>query len=274
MSNTIHTRNQTRVIESFHDSINNTDDDFINEVIKAAIQYNKELINNPHRFFPTQEELDHYHSLLKTKNNTNINMIGTLEVPKLNMILPIYLGTNENTLKIGLGHIEGTSLPVGGIGTHTVITGHRGLHTARLLTDIDKMQIGDVFTLNILNQTKHYITDQIIIVLPDEYENLAIDPNKDYATLLTCTPIGVNTHRLLVRGERVQDENVPILISSTEDYQIDVEILTQLILTILLIIILAIIMILITRLIKNKKPKGNKNAISNSRKTKRRKQYR
>jgi len=222
VSDFFHSRAQTRVIETYHDVISNTDESHIDEIIKVAREYNEELRNNPNRFHLTENELAQYHTMLRTDNEIEECVIGSLEIDKIGIKLPIYRGTDDAILQIGAGHIEGTSLPVGGPGTHTVITGHRGLHTAKLMTDIDRMKIGDVFTLNILGLRLHYITDQIEVVLPDDYSKVAICPNSDYATLLTCTPIGVNTHRLLIRGVRVPDEDLTDINNKTEDYQIKV----------------------------------------------------
>ena len=120
------------------------------------------------------------------------------------MSLPIYHGTSEGVLQVAVGHLDWTSLPVGGESSHCVLSGHRGLPSAKLFTDLDKLQQGEVFTLNVLNETLTYVVDQIRIVLPTETENLVIENGKDYCTLVTCTPYGINTHRLLVRGHRIE----------------------------------------------------------------------
>ena len=125
-----------------------------------------------------------------------------------------YHGTDPAGLEIAVGHIEGSSLPVGGKGTHCVISGHRGLPSAKLFTDIDQLKEGDTFELQVLNRTLTYEVDQIRIVLPDQLEDLAIDPDKDYCTLVTCTPYGVNTHRLLVRGHRIREEQTDFMVSA------------------------------------------------------------
>ena len=128
-------------------------------------------------------------------------------IDKIDVKLPIYHGTNENVLQIGLGHLPGTSLPVGGVGTHAFITGHRGLPSSTLLTDLDKMEPGDKFSLYVMGETLTYQVDNIQTVEPHEAEALDIDPNKDYCTLVTCTPYGINTHRLLVRGNRIENDS-------------------------------------------------------------------
>jgi sortase A len=163
----------------------------------------------------TEEEEKEYNSLL---NITGDGIMGYIDIPKINVQLPIYHGTDEAVLEIAVGHIPGSSLPVGGPNTHTVISGHRGLPSARLFTDIDQLREGDTFTLNILDQTLTYEVDQIRTVLPDELQDLAIEEGKDYCTLVTCTPYGVNTHRLLVRGHRIPNasDNVHIVADAVQ----------------------------------------------------------
>ena len=147
----------------------------------------------------------------KARYNQTLDVTGTgimayVEIPKLNTTLPIYHGTDDSVLQVAIGHIPGTSLPVGGKGTHAVISGHRGLPSAKLFTDIDRLVEGDTFMIQVLDETLTYEVDQILTVLPDDVSALAIDPNQDYVTLVTCTPYGVNTHRLLVRGHRIANQ--------------------------------------------------------------------
>ena len=136
--------------------------------------------------------------------------MGYVEIPKINVSLPIYHGTDAEILQIAIGHISGTSLPVGGESTHCVISGHRGLPSAQLFTDIDQLKTGDTFMLQILDQTLYYEVDQIKTVLPTEKDDLKIVEGQDYCTLMTCTPYGVNTHRLLVRGHRINKTNLRV----------------------------------------------------------------
>ena len=139
----------------------------------------------------------------KTLDVTGTGIMAYVEIPKINTTLPIYHGTDDAILQVAVGHIPGTSLPVGGKGTHAVISGHRGLPSAKLFTDIDRLVDGDTFMIQVLDETLTYEVDQILTVLPDDVSALAIDPNQDYVTLVTCTPYGVNSHRLLVRGHRI-----------------------------------------------------------------------
>lgn len=142
----------------------------------------------------------------KTLDVTGTGIMAYVEIPKINTTLPIYHGTDDAILQVAVGHIPGTSLPVGGKGTHAVISGHRGLPSAKLFTDIDRLVDGDTFMIQVLDETLTYEVDQILTVLPDDVSALAIDPNQDYVTLVTCTPYGVNSHRLLVRGHRIANE--------------------------------------------------------------------
>ena len=151
----------------------------------------------------TGEAKEAYNKLLDV---TGSGIMAYVEIPKLNTTMPIYHGTDDSVLQIAIGHIPGTSLPVGGEGTHSVISGHRGLPSAKLFTDIDKLVDGDVFLIQVLGETLTYEVDQILTVTPDDVSALTIDPDQDYVTLVTCTPYGVNSHRLLVRGHRIANE--------------------------------------------------------------------
>ena len=151
----------------------------------------------------TGEAKEAYNKLLDV---TGSGIVAYVEIPKLNTTMPIYHGTDDSVLQIAIGHIPGTSLPVGGEGTHSVISGHRGLPSAKLFTDIDKLVDGDVFLIQVLGETLTYEVDQILTVTPDDVSALTIDPDQDYVTLVTCTPYGVNSHRLLVRGHRIANE--------------------------------------------------------------------
>lgn len=168
-----------------------------------AVEYNTNLLSKSNRYNMTDEQRAEYESILDV---TGTGIMGYIEIPSIDVSLPIYHGTNESVLQIAIGHIESSSLPVGGIGTHCVISGHRGLPSAKLFTDIDQLQNGDRFLIQVLDRTLTYEVDQIRIVLPSELQDLEIDPNQDYCTLVTCTPYGVNTHRLLVRGHRVDND--------------------------------------------------------------------
>ena len=188
---------QTRAIASYVEAVENADEEQLNAMIQAAREYNQRLLTKSDRYKLSEEERIEYESLLNLSDN---GVIGYIQIPAIRVNLPFYHGTDEAVLQVAIGHLEGTSLPVGGESTHAVLSGHRGLPSARLFTSLDKMQKGDVFTITVLNQTLTYEVDQIHVVLPQEMEDLDIFPGQDYCTLLTCTPYGINTHRLLVRG--------------------------------------------------------------------------
>ena len=193
----------TRVIASYSEKVAAIDTAEADRMLAEAEAYNRELIDNDHRFALSDEELEYYHSILDV---TGDGILGYIEIPKLHISLPIYHGSEESVLQTAIGHLEGTSFPVGGTGTHAVLTGHRGLPSARLFTDIDQLVEGDHFVIHVMNRTVTYEVDQIHIVLPEEMKDLEIDPENDYCTLVTCTPYGINTHRLLVRGRRIDND--------------------------------------------------------------------
>ena len=177
------------------------------KMLEEARAYNKEMLSNIDLIDPFsqgEKSLDaRYESLL---NIDGSGMMGYIRIPKIKVEIPIYHGTSESVLQAGVGHFWGTSLPVGGESTHTVLTGHRGLPTKTLFTNMDKLVKGDVFYIKVLDETLAYKVDQILTVLPEETEALSIVPGQDYATLVTCTPYAINTHRLLVRGHRIPYE--------------------------------------------------------------------
>ena len=171
------------------------------DAIKAAQAYNTKLLNGVD-FDLTEEEYAEYEALLDIGGT---GIMGYVQISAIGVNLPIYHSVDESVLQIAVGHIPGSSLPVGGERTHSVLSGHRGLPSAKLFSDLDQMVEGDTFTLNVMGQTTTYMVDQIRIVLPEETDELAIQPGRDYCTLVTCTPYGVNTHRMLVRGKRIEN---------------------------------------------------------------------
>ena len=207
VSNYLYEKNGARVISSYDENAVRLSESEKQAMLEAARQYNRELLGNIELldpFWPLKKEVDaRYQSLL---NTNEAGMMGYIRIPKIDVELPIYHGTEERILQSGVGHFEGTSLPVGGESSHTVLTGHRGLPSKLLFTDLDQMKAGDIFYLKILGETFAYKIDQILTVLPENTKALTIEPGKDYATLVTCTPYAVNTHRLLVRGIRIPYE--------------------------------------------------------------------
>ena len=199
--NTFH---QSRIIMKYADRVSNMNKDEYARLIKEANQYNQELQKTGIKWNMTDAEKASYNRYLDFESS---GVMGYITIPKINVELPIYHGTSDSILQISIGHIEGSSLPVGGLGSHTILSGHRGLPSARLFTNLDQLAAGDTFTLTVLNETYTYEVDQIRIVEPTDLSSLQLEPDKDYCTLVTCTPYGVNTHRLLVRGHRVENVN-------------------------------------------------------------------
>lgn len=193
---------QTRAIASYSEEVANIDDDRYAELWTAAREYNLALLDRENGFWLSEERKEEYQSLLNIGGN---GIMGYIEIPELKITLPIYHGTDEAVLQIAVGHLDWSSLPVGGSSTHCVLSGHRGLPSARLFTDLDKMVEGDLFLLRVLDEVLTYEVDQIRIVLPHEVDDLVIEENKDLCTLVTCTPYGVNSHRLLIRGHRIEN---------------------------------------------------------------------
>ncbi len=194
----------TRAIDSYTETVTAMSDEEYQKYLSEAKEYNKLLLSEPNRFHPS----DSLHSMYEdTLNVGGDGIIGVVKIPSLRVNLPIYHGVEESTLQDAIGHIEGSSLPIGGESTHTIISGHRGLPSAKLFTDLDQLEVGDYFMFQVLDDTYTYQVDQIKIVEPNDFTYLQIEEGKDLATLQTCTPYGINTHRLLIRGHRV--DNLP-----------------------------------------------------------------
>ena len=234
---------QSRAIASYTEAVAGvTKEDYTKEW-EAAAAYNEELGTEENRWMPQPEDTEQYNSLL---NIGGTGIMGYIEIPDINVSLPIYHGTDESVLQIAIGHIEGSSLPTGGIGRHCVVSGHRGLPSAKLFTDLDKMELGDIFIIRVLDEIMTYEVDQVLIVEPYDLSALAIDPEQDYVTLVTCTPYGINTHRMLVRGHRIENlvESVAIRVVA-DAAQIDTRIVAAA-LALPLLLILIIIMMIVT----------------------------
>ena len=200
VSNWWNSRRQSQAIVEYTEQTSAMDEAHVAELLEAARQYNAGLAADEGRFTPTPADTTEYENLLDVSDT---GIMGYLEIPKLDVSTPIYHGTDESVLQSGAGHLEGSSLPVGGKGTHAVLSGHRGLPSSKLFTDLDDLEQGDVFMIHVLDRTLTYQVDQIVTVDPYDMDDLAIDPNQDYCTLVTCTPYGINTQRLLVRGHRI-----------------------------------------------------------------------
>lgn len=201
VSNLWNRAHQSRAIATYSEQVEKLDDSENQDMLKAARKYNKSLLKKSDHWKLSKKDKKKYESLLDISGT---GIMGYIEIPKIDCSLPIYHGTDEGALQIAIGHLEGSSLPVGGKSTHCVLSGHRGLPSARLFTDLDQMEEGDLFILNVLGKKLAYEVDQIRVVLPEETSDLEITEGEDLCTLVTCTPYGINTHRLLVRGHRTK----------------------------------------------------------------------
>ena len=239
ISNHFNQKRQSRVITNYEKILKNYSKKDYSDILSIADTYNEELrkLDNP---FITYDTLKGYSQLLNTNND---GMIGYLTIDKIKVELPIYHGTSDKVLSAAIGHLEGSSLPIGGKGTHSVLSAHRGLPSSKLFTDLDKLSLGDIFTITVLDQVLTYQVDKISIIKPNEIEDLKIDNNNDYVTLMTCTPYGINTHRLLVRGIRVSNNNLKKTYVTTEAFIVN-KLIVVLFLTIPIIIFLLLILLL------------------------------
>ena len=193
---------QSRAVASYAETAANMNTEEYERIISKAQAYNRKLSRSGILWTLDEDEEKEYKEQLDIGTS---GIMGYIDIPKIDVMLPIYHGIDESILQVAVGHIPGTSLPVGGKGSHCVVSGHRGLPSARLFTDIDKLVEGDSFTITVLNKTLTYEVDQIRTVLPTDLSDLQIEKGKDYVTLVTCTPYGINTHRLLVRGHRIEN---------------------------------------------------------------------
>lgn len=192
---------QSQAIMSYSKSVSKMSKKDYSDILTKAHQYN--TTHHINWNFSDTDRREYNQQL----NFNSSGSMGYIEIPKINVKLSIFHGTDDSVLQTSIGHLEGTSLPVGGLGTHTVLSGHRGLPSAKLFSDLDKLREDDTFTLHVLNETMTYQVDQIRVVEPTDLSTLTADPNQDYCTLVTCTPYGINTHRLLVRGHRVPNSD-------------------------------------------------------------------
>ena len=202
VSNYWNSFHQTRAIATYAENVEKLDNNQYDQLWEEARAYNEALRFRSNPYFLSEEQKAQYESLLDV---SGLGVMGYIEIPEIDVSLPIYHGTEESVLQIAVGHLEWSSLPVGGESTHCVLSGHRGLPSAKLFTNLDKLQTGDIFMLRILDDLLTYEVDQILIVEPQETGALRIEEGKDYCTLVTCTPYGINTHRLLVRGHRIDN---------------------------------------------------------------------
>lgn len=241
---------QTKVIKNYNYSVEQMEKDKMDKELQKAQEYNDkiksvtEIIKDP--FTDKNSSIPSGYKEILDVNG----VIGYIEIPKININVPIYHGSTDDVLAMGIGHLETTGFPIGGLGNHSVLSGHRGLPTAKMFTDLDKMEVGDDFFIHVLDQTLEYKVDQIKVIDPSDTSDLMPVPDKDYVTLLTCTPLGINSHRLIVRGERVEyndSENEPIPFYKHKEFYL------------IVVAILLILSALIIWIIKKRRKEQNEN---------------
>ncbi|MBR4860602.1 MAG: class C sortase [Firmicutes bacterium] len=231
-------KTQTRVVENYQDILSSLEQADYDEFFQEAEAYNAALAELPSPLFDYRQ-LQGYEDALNVNGN---GIMGYVIIKKLGVELPIYHGISAEVLNVACGHLEGSSLPVGGECTHCVLSAHRGLPHAKLFTELDKMEPGDTFQITVLDRTFTYQVDQIKVVRPDEINDVEIAEGKDYCTLLTCTPYGINSHRLLVRGTRIENA-APALYVTSDAYRIDSLVATPVVAAPILLILLIVLMI-------------------------------
>ena len=232
------TKTQTRAVENYREILESLKPEDYEAYFQEAEKYNTDL-SNLAMPLADYRQLEGYNSMLSIGEN---GIMGYISISKLGVELPLYHGISAEVLNIACGHLEGTSLPIGGKSTHSVLSAHRGLPHARLFTDLDKMEIGDTFTVTVLNRTVTYQVDQIKVVRPNETNDIQIIEGEDLCTLLTCTPYGINSHRLLVRGTRIENA-APVLHVTSNAYRIDSLVATPVVAAPILLTLLIILMV-------------------------------
>ena len=230
----------TRSIASYDETIAALPPEQYDELFDAAIAYNETLLDDGGRYFPSDAEHQYYMDLLSIEGS---EVLGSIQIPTQKINLPIYHGTSEEVLQVGAGHLEGTSLPIGGESTHTVISGHRGLPSAELFNNIVNLAEGDVFVIKVLNQTITYQVERIRTVLPTEVNDIDIEPGRDLATLVTCTPYGVNTHRILITGHRIENLSEDFLNTKDNAGLVSQTLIAAILAGIILVVLFVLLMI-------------------------------
>lgn len=211
-------KTQTRAIVNYESVLDNLSKEDYSSIFEEAYKYNKKLYETEAPLLHPERVPGYYETL---KLGEGDSMMGYLNIERIGVELPIYHGTSDYVLNVGVGHLEGSSLPVGGINTHCVLSAHRGLASAKLFTDLDRMELGDTFEITVLDEVLTYQVDLIQVIEPTEFEHLKIQEGEDYCTLFTCTPYGINTHRLLVRGVRIETiADKPVIYVSNEAFRI------------------------------------------------------
>ena len=246
VSNYWNSLHQTKAIAKYAEDVVNLDNDTYDQLWQDAASYNQSLLTRSNPYLLSDEQKAEYDRLLDV---SGLGVMGYIEIPSIDCSLPIYHGTEESVLQIAVGHLEWSSLPVGGESTHCVLSGHRGLPSAKLFTNLDKLREGDIFLLRILDEVLTYEVDQILIVEPQEVGALQIVEGQDYCTLVTCTPYGINTHRLLVRGHRIENiEEAKVVRVTADAIQIEPLLVAP-------IVAIPILLLLLILLLLPKRPK-------------------
>lgn len=231
-------KTQTRAVENYQDILDSLKEEDYSALFSQAEDYNAALFQLEDPLYDFSQ-LEGYDEILDVSGT---GIMGYISIPKIGIELPVYHGTSPEVLNIACGHLQGTSFPVGGENTHPLLSAHRGLPHARLFTDLDKMEIGDVFTFTVLDRVVTYQVDQIKVIRPDEIDDVRIIEGEDHCTLLTCTPYGINSHRLLVRGTRIENA-APVLHVTSNAYRIDSLVATPVVAAPILLVLLIILMI-------------------------------
>ncbi len=259
VSNYWNSFHQTKAIANYADEVANMENEEYDRIWQQAVAYNESLQGRQNQYLLSDEQRKEYESLLDV---TGTGIMGYIEIESIGVSLPLYHGTGDAVLQIAIGHLDWTSLPVGGEGSHCVVSGHRGLPRAKLFTDLDKLTVGDLFVMRILDEVLTYEVDQILIVDPHVTEDLLIEDGKDYCTLVTCTPYGINSHRLLVRGHRVENVQAAKTVRVTADaVQIEPMLVAPILATPVLLLLLLSVLIKDSTKSKTKKEEENDDEI-------------
>ncbi len=241
VSNWWNSQHQSRAIASYSEVIQDLDEDKITEFLAGAESFNELIRSKKGLPYLHEDEIEEYNSVLDI---TGTGIMAYIEIPAINVSLPVYHGVSDTVFQVAVGHLEWTSLPIGGESTHCVLSGHRGLPSAKLFTNLDKLDNGDVFMLHILDTTITYQVDQVLIVDPDDVSPLKLEEGKDFCTLVTCTPYGINSHRLLVRGTRIDNlEEAPPINVVAEAGQIDPLLIAPIVAAPLLLLLLIYVLL-------------------------------
>lgn len=240
-------RTQSKAVVDYDSLVSSMDKIDCDAYFQRAEEYNARLNELDYPLMNYEQAAGYEETL----DISGTGIMGYITIEKIGVQLPIYHGTADSVLNIAAGHLEGTSLPIGGVSTHSVISAHRGLPSAKLFTNLDKLELGDTFTITVLDRVLTYEVDQILIVEPNEVEPLYVTEGEDYCTLMTCTPYGINTHRLFVRGVRTDNADGPVIKVAAEAFQIDTLIVTPAVAAPMLLILLIVL------LVKYRKKKKN-----------------